>query len=116
MPKYINTRERAALEKYKRELIAKNLLRCYQQIIKGDAVTHLIRAHMKFINQLDVLGHHNKYSSVDILTHYKNTANKPQALSTLTNSLNNKGLFSKFLSEGERTEKRWKSCGTGHTC
>ena len=106
MPKYVNTRERAALEKYKRELIAKDLLRCYQQIIKGDAVTHLIRAHMKFINQLNVLGHHNKYSSVDILVHYKNTADKPQALSTLINSLNNKGLFSSIFVVNKNINRR----------
>jgi hypothetical protein len=116
MPQYVDTRERSAQEKYKRELISQDLLRCYQQIIKGESVVHLIRAHKKLINKLAVMGHHNKYPSVNILTHYKNTADKVYALSVFTNYLNNKRLFSKFLSEEAKTEKRWKSCGTGHTC
>jgi len=117
MPIYVDTRERAALEKYKRELINKDLLRCYQELINGEQVTHLIRAHKLFINRMNLLGHNNnKHSSLEALIHYKNTINKAEAFSTLTNTLNNKGLFSKFLSEGERTEKRWKSYGTGDTC
>ncbi len=116
MPKYVDTRERSAQEKYKRELISKDLLHCYQQITKGKSVDYLIRAHRKLINRLELLGHSNKYPSLDILTQYKNTADKVYALSVFTNYLNNKGLFSKFLSEEEKTEKRWKSCGAGHTC
>ena len=85
MPRYVDTRERSAQEKYKRDLINKDLLRCYQQIINGEEVNHLIRAHRNFINRLDILGHCNKYPSITTLTHYKNTANKAQALSTLTN-------------------------------
>lgn len=115
MPRYIDTRERSALEKYKRELINKDLLRCYQQLVKDEDVTLLIRTHKKFINRLELVGN-KKLPTLHLLEHYKNTENKALALSILTNSLNNKGLFSKFLSEGERTEMHWKSCGTGQTC
>ena len=114
--KFVDTRDRAALEHYKHELIAKDLLHCYQQLCKNESVVPLIRAHKCLINRLNFVTHNKKRPTLDLLIHYRNTADKVQALCILTNSLNNKGLFSKFLSEEERTEKRWKACGTGHTC
>ena len=88
MPRYIDTRERSALEKYKRELINKDLLRCYQQLVKDEDVTLLIRTHKKFINRLELVGN-KKLPTLHLLEHYKNTENKALALSILTNSLNN---------------------------
>ena len=114
--KFVDTRGRAAVESYKHELIAKDLLRCYQELCKGESVIYLIRAHKGLINRINLVTHNKKRPTLDLLIHYRNTADKVLALSILTNSLNNKGLFSKFLSEEERTEKRWKARGTGHTC
>jgi hypothetical protein len=116
MPKFVDTRGLAAVENYKHELIAKDLLHCYQQLCKDEPIMHLIRAHKVLINKLNLNTHNKKRPTLDLLVHYKNTADKVQALSILTNSLNNKGLFSKFLSEEEQTEKRWKTRGVGHTC
>jgi hypothetical protein len=116
MPRIVDRRERTALEKYKHELIAKDLLHCYQQLCKSEPVTPLIRAHKVLINKLNLITHNKKRPTLDLLVHYKNTTDKVQALAILTNSLNNKGLFSKFLSEEERTDKSWNSRGSGHTC
>ena len=116
MPKFVDTRTSCAHEKYKRELIEQDLLHCYHLILKETAVTPLIRAHIKLINRLELIGHNKKRPTVDLLIHYKNTNNKVLALSVLTNSLNKKGLFSKFLSKEDKTENRWKSHGAGHKC
>jgi len=116
MPPFVDRRERSAREKYKRELIEQDLLRCYQLILKKEAINPLIRTHIKLINQLALITHNKKRPTLDLLVHYKNTADKAQALSVFTNSLNNKGLFSKFLAVEEKTEKRWNSRGSGHMC
>jgi hypothetical protein len=116
MPQFIDMRKRSAREKYKRELIEQDLLRCYQLLRKEEAITPLIHTHIKLINRLALITHNKKRPTLDLLVHYKNTVDKAQALSVFTNSLNNKGLFSKFLTVEEKTEKRWNSCGSGHTC
>jgi hypothetical protein len=116
MPRFVDTRDCAAVENYKRELINKDLLRCYKELCNEESVIHLIRSHRYLINKMNLNTHNKKRPTLDLLIHYRNTADKVQALYILTNSLNNKGLFSKFLSEEQQTEKQWKARGTGHTC
>jgi len=103
----METREFAMLENNKRDLIDRDLLHCYRQIVKNEAVGPIIRSHKKLINQVQLVGHnkkvdlkgHNKnHQSLATLIHYKNTKDHSIALSVLTNTLNNKGLFSKFVS------------------
>lgn len=105
MSRFVETRETAALEKYKRELIKIDLLRCYHEIIKMESINTVIKTHKRLINQLQLRSHNKKHKSIDLLVHYKNTKNHAQGLSILTNTLNNMGVFSKFLAVKEKTEK-----------
>lgn len=80
---------------FKKESINKNLLECYNRILKKDNMNTIIKHHKQFITNMDLTGKkENKYKTVRYLEQYKNTKNKEDALSVLTNTLINKSLFS----------------------
>ena len=54
---------------------------------------------------LEMIISKNKYRTLTLLQHYRNTRNKSAALVLLTNSLNNRRIFSMFLSDEERKNK-----------
>jgi hypothetical protein len=96
MPRFVETRETAASEKYKHELINIDLLRCYHEIVKKEPVNTVIKTHKRLINQLQLHGHNKKHKSVDLLVHYKNTKDHAHGLYILINTLNNRGIFRKY--------------------
>ena len=51
--KYVDSRQQEYLEKYKRELIYKDLYECYQRIEKKENIDIIIKHHRKFINNLE---------------------------------------------------------------
>ena len=102
------------VRKIKVDEINIDLLNCYNKLLKGENINLLIRDHTKLITKMEFIGKNkNKYKSLNILQHYKNTKNKSLAIMVLANTLNNQSLFDKFLSEEERNEKRWKYKGAG---
>jgi len=116
MPVYVNTQKKAWQCSYKHELLNRDLFDCYNRILKKEPISTLIRSHSNFINKLQLSGHNKNHKTLAILIHYKNTKNKAIALSTLTNSLNNRNIFSLVLSEEEGKEKYWKNKGAGKVC
>lgn len=104
MPIVVDTRCKEYIIRCKHDQINQNLLDCYQHILEKQNIDGLIRSHKACIHRVGLIGK-NKYKTLRLLEHYKNTTNKSLALATLTNSLCNHGLFFMFLSEEER-EKR----------
>jgi hypothetical protein len=101
-----------------RDTIKQDLLHIYKQIERGNVdkeMKTLIKQHSRLINKYDLGGKH-KYDTILLLETYKNTKCKELALANLTNTLNNKGLFSYFLTEHEAKEKNWSEKGPGKTC
>jgi hypothetical protein len=89
-----NTRMSEYYNKLKRDYIKENLIESYKRLVKGENINLIIRQHKKLINQMELNGKNkNKYKTINLLTHYKNTSDKTLALITLTNALNNKGLL-----------------------
>ena len=74
----------------KSDMIYKHLLDCHD-------ITFMIKDHKRLINQLQLDGK-NKYKTLSFLEQFRNTKNHKLALAILTNTLNNRGIFSKFLS------------------
>ena len=84
----------------KSDMIYKHLLDCHNQIYDGcrpQDITFMIKGHKRLVNQLQLDGK-NKYKTLGYLEQFRNTKNHKLALSILTNTLNNRGIFSKFLS------------------
>ena len=92
--KYIDSRQQENLQKYKRELIYKDLYQCYERIEKKENIDIIIKQHKKFINNLEVKGtNKSKFKTLSQLIVYKNSKDKSHAFSCLTNYLNNLKLL-----------------------
>ena len=97
-------KKKTQLEEYynkaKRDFIKEDLLESYKSILRGDDIKIIIRLHKKTIDKMVLKGKNkNKYKTLVLLEHYRNTKNKTLALIHLTNTLNNKSLFRSFLTD-----------------
>jgi len=88
-----DTRILAAIINDKYYLLNKHLLDCYYKIERKENVQGLIKQHKRLISQLDL--HYKKTpKTLLILENYANHKDKILGFSTMTNTLNNRGLFS----------------------
>ncbi len=115
MPVYIDNQTKEYVRVQKKALIDRDLLDCYNRILEKQNVNAIIRSHRARINRMDLHGK-NKYKTLKILEHYNNTQDKTTAMSILTNSLNNSGIFRMYLSDEERKNNHWSSKGSGQKC
>ena len=92
MPVFVDTRKKESVRQRKCDQINQHLLDCYQRIIEKQNINGLIRSHKACIHRAGLIGK-NKYKTLILLKHYKNTSDKSLALATLTNTLCNRGLF-----------------------
>lgn len=115
MPVFVDTQKKDFIRQCKKEYIDRDLLECYNRIVENQNVSTIVRSHKACIHRTNLLGK-NKYKTLRLLEHYKNSKNKRVALANLTSSLNNRGLFSMFLSDGERKNSQWNAKGTGQKC
>ena len=84
--KYIDIRQQEYLQKYKRELIYKDLYECYQRIEKKENIDIIIKHHRKFINNLEIKGtSKSKFKTLSHLIVYKNSKDKVHVLSCFSN-------------------------------
>jgi hypothetical protein len=90
---YINTQNKELDNNFKRAVINNDLLACYQKLIEKQNINAIIKSHKSCINKMQLHGK-NKYNTLTLLQHYKNTNNKRNAFYILTCSLNNRGVFS----------------------
>lgn len=104
MPVFVDTRRKDYIIRCKHQQINQNLLDCYNRILEKQNINGLIRLHKTCIHRTNLLGK-NKYNTLKLLEHYKNTADKSLALATLTNALCNRGIFLMFLSDEGRSKK-----------
>ncbi len=95
MPVFVDNQKREYVRSCKKELIDRDLLDCYNRLVEKHNPEYVIRSHKACINRMDIYGK-NKYKTLQLLEHYKNTEDKTAALSILACSLNNRGLFSKY--------------------
>ena len=105
------------LRSCKSDMIDKHLLESYNEIADGCRITDVdarIRAHRRLIHQLN-MGGKNKYKTLGFLQQYRNTNNKALGHALLLSTLNNRGLFSKFLSDKERKAAHWSAKGPGYS-
>ena len=93
MPSFIDKRLQAAFIKDKHYLLNKHLLECYDKLSKRENIQTLIKQHKHLISQLEISGK-NKPKTLSILLNYANTKDKVLAYSIMTNTLNNRRLFS----------------------
>ena len=92
--KYIDTRERENLIKYKRDLIYKDLVECYQRIEKKENIDNIIKHHRRFINKLEInASSKNKFKTLSSLIVIKNSKDYTHAISCFSNYLNNLKLL-----------------------
>lgn len=86
-----------------REDINHDLLDCYNLILSytknktnvkpsTENINFIIKKHKKFIDMTNIQGK-SKYNTLNLLIHYSNTYDPSLAMSTLTNSLNNRKIF-----------------------
>ena len=93
MPAFIDKRLQAAILKDKYCLLNKHILECYDKLSKRENIHTLIKQHRRLISQLEIPGK-NKPKTLTILLNYANTKDKVLAYSIMTNTLNNRRLFS----------------------
>lgn len=101
MPKFINTQMAAFILKDNRFLLNQHLLECYKLIsdnhekhVNKDFDIHkIINSHKKLINKLQINGK-KKQKSLITLENFAYSKEKNIAYSILTNTLNNRKLFS----------------------
>lgn len=93
MPAFIDKRLQAAILKDKYSLLNKHILECYDKLSKRENIHTLIKQHRRLISQLEIPGK-NKPKTLTILLNYANTKDKVLAYSIMTNTLNNRNLFS----------------------
>ena len=116
MPVFVNTQQKEWIIQNKHKLIYRHLLDCYYRLLNKESISTIIKSHSSFISKLQLPGHYKNYKTLALLVHYKNTLNKSNAMTTLVNSLNNKNIFTMFLTEEEKKEKHWRNKGLGKTC
>jgi hypothetical protein len=115
MPVFVDNQKREYFLSQKKELIDRDLLDCYNRLMEKQNPESVIRSHKLCINRMDIHGR-NKYKTLRLLEHYRNTEDKSIALSVLTSSLNSLGIFSMFSSDEERKNRRWTEKGLGQKC
>jgi hypothetical protein len=101
-----------------RDTFQLDLLNIYKKIendCDDKEVNVSIKQHRRLINKYN-LGGKSNFNTLFLLETYKNTKNRSLAKANLTNTLNNKGLFSYFLTSVEKKEKHWSNKGEGKTC
>lgn len=93
MPISTNTRLQANIIKNKYYLLNQHIVECYNKLSKQENIYPLIKQHKRLINELEI---HTKKKpkTLSILLNYANTKNKVMALYIMTNTLNNRKLFS----------------------
>ena len=101
---FVDTQKKDYIRQLKVEVINRNLLDCYNRIIEKQDIDAVIKSHKSCINRIGIISK-NKYRTLTLLQHYKNTRNKSRAFALLTNSLNNRRIFSMFSSDEERKNK-----------
>lgn len=95
MPAFVDTQNREYQRLCKKEIINRNLLDCYNRLLEKQDPASVIRSHRACINCMNIQGK-SKYNTVKFLEQYKNTEDKILAFSILTNTLSNRGIFSKY--------------------
>ena len=93
MTVYVDTRTHAAILNEKYYLLNKHLPECYQRIERKENINGLIRQHKRLISQLQI-NSKKIPKTLTILQNYANHKDKLLGFSTLTNTLNNRGVFS----------------------
>lgn len=102
MPRFINTQLQASILKDKHFLLNQHLLECYEIISKSYEKANkvenyniyaMIRNHRALISRLQIKGK-KKFKTLLILQNFANTREKSIGMAVLTNTLNNKKLFS----------------------
>tara|TARA_Y100001980_G_C14327682_1_gene146152 strand:- start:156 stop:446 length:291 start_codon:yes stop_codon:yes gene_type:complete len=93
--KHTNTRHAADIDKFKRDMIKKDLFECFLKLEKEATVIPLIKQHKKLINSLELKGKKkNKYKTLQYLIDYKNSKDKVHLLSCFFNMFNNLNYLS----------------------
>ena len=93
MPAFVDNRVKAADLKDKHYLLNKHIVECYDKLQKQESIYALIKQHKRLISQLEIIGK-NKPKTLSILLNYASCKDKVMALSIMTNTLNNRKLFS----------------------
>ena len=93
MPVYVDNRVKAAALKDKHYLLNKHIVECYDKLLKKESICALIKQHKRLISQLEIIGK-NKPKTLSILLNYASCKDKVMAFSIMTNTLNNRKLFS----------------------
>ena len=93
MPAFVDNRVKAAALKEKHYVLNKHILECYDKLSKQENIYTLIKQHKRLICQLEIPGK-NKPKTLSILLNYANCKDKVMAYSIMTNTLNNRRLFS----------------------
>ena len=88
----VDTRMKAAIIHDKYYLLNKHLLDCYYKMVPKENIQGLIKQHKRLISQLDL--HYKKTpKTLSILENYANHKDKILGFSTVTNTINKRGLF-----------------------
>lgn len=104
MTKFVDSRLKAALIKDKHFFLNQHLLECYQTICESFQKSNtyayynidlMIKHHKALLSRLQ-LNCKNKSKSLQILINFSNSNDKLSAFNILTNTLNNKNLFSQI--------------------
>ena len=102
MPGFVDKQLRASILKDKHFLLNQHLLECYEIISKSHEKSNktetyniyaMIRNHKALISRLQLVGK-KKPKSLLILQNFARTRDKSIGMAVLTNTLNNKKLFS----------------------
>ena len=93
MPAFVDNRVKAAALKEKHYVLNKHILECYDKLQKQENIHTLIKQHKRLISQLEIIAK-NKPKTLSILLNYANCKDKVMAFSIMTNTLNNRRLFS----------------------
>lgn len=93
MPAFVDNRVKAAALKDKYYVLNKHILECYDKLQKQESIYALIKQHKRLISQLEIIGK-NKPKTLSILLNYASCKDKVMAFSIMTNTLNNRKLFS----------------------
>ena len=88
--KYTNTRQNADIDKFKRDLIKKDLFDSFLKLEKEANIEQIIKQHKRLINSLELNGKQkNKYKTLQYLIDYKNSKDKVHVLTCFFNMFNN---------------------------
>ena len=86
--KYYSTQSREYDNRINRRYIKEHLFDCYQKLCMGEDINYLMSCHKKEIILTGINGKNkNKYKTLSYLEQYKNTRNKTDAMTILTNTV-----------------------------